>query len=237
MNINKHIPNITGDGFWWRNVVFRSPCLHEHLESSVFHYFEGPFTLWHPTDNFSPTRIQNEVGEKYQRWVWVSYLASVEVCWQCEKFTFPFMICSNWAVMDLSCNLVFTYTKCALSRSRESSAAPTASPPQNFLACQRSPLVDLASAVSKNQQMSRPFFPLHFSAAHSNTWRQQPFTCSTRGSFLKKTYIGDVHSFDKCSNWLAISSVWYRNEIPTQFSLCTLFSHLKLSLIFIVVIN
>ena len=66
-DIDKDIPNITEDSLWQRSLVCRSPHLHEQLESPVLHYFEGPLTLGHPTDNFSPTSIQNEAEANYQR--------------------------------------------------------------------------------------------------------------------------------------------------------------------------
>ena len=174
-----------GDCFHWWNLVFWPPCLHEVLESMVLHYLEGLLTLWHPTNNFSPTKIWDQVRGKAQRWVY--YLACFEVCWQWENVIFSFPIHSNWAVMEPSRNLVFVSTKRALSRLHVPSAASTALVPQQFLACRQSPLVDLASAVSKNLWTSCPFFPWHLPAAHTNTWTRQLFMYSTHGTVLKKT--------------------------------------------------
>ena len=207
MNIDEYVSNITRDSFGWWKVVFRSPHLHKVLESTIFHDLEWLFTLWHPTDDFGPASTWNKVEGEAQQWV--SYLASVEVCWRYEKVTFPFPICSNLAVIDPSRNFVFASTMHALSRFCVPSAASTALLPQQFFACQWRPLVDLASLVSKNRWTSCPFFPLHFPAVHSNTWRWRPFTYSTWSLFLKKTYMGDVQSFDKHSYWIMISSVWY----------------------------
>ena len=44
-NIDEHIPNISRDGFWGRNVDIRSPCLHEALESLVFTIWNGHLLL------------------------------------------------------------------------------------------------------------------------------------------------------------------------------------------------
>ena len=103
---------------------------------------------------------------------------------KCSLF-FPdtFILGSNGPITQLC----LCHTKHAFSRSCVPSAASTASLPQQFLVCQRSPLVDLASPVSRNWQTSHPFFPQHFLAAHSNTWTRQSFIYSTWGSFLKKT--------------------------------------------------
>ena len=169
-------------------MVFRSSCLHETLKGPVVHYLEGPFTFWHPTDDFGSTSIQNQVESGgFSAQQWVSYLACVEVCWRWEKVTFVLPMRSNWAVMDPSRNLVFANTKHALSRPSVPSAASTASPPQQFLACRRSPLVDLASAVSRYLRTSQPFFPRHLPAAHIKTWTRRPFMFSIWGSGLKNT--------------------------------------------------
>lgn len=127
------------------------------------------------------------------------------------NFAFPntFKLGRNGPITQLglrqhqACTLNFSW-------SLESSAASTASVPQQFLACRRRPLVDLASPVSKNLRTSRPFFPRHLPALHSNTWARRPLMVSTRGSFLKKTYMGEVHSFAISSD-LGLVQLVYRS--------------------------
>ena len=151
-----------GDCFHWWNVVFLSSWgsgIHGPSLSG-----RATYSLT-PNEQFWPYKDMGSGGGK--AWRWVYYLACLEVCWRWENVNFSFPICSNWAVMEPSCNLVFVSTKHALSRSHVPSAASTALVPQQFLACWWSPLVYLASAVSKNLWTSCPFFPQHLPVTHT----------------------------------------------------------------------
>lgn len=126
---------------------------------------------------------------RWEKWPEVSILPSF--CWTVltmwkgsPPFSDTFKLGGNGPITQLG---LFTSTERALSKSCVPSATSTASLPQQILACQQSPLVDLASPVSKNWRTSHPFFPRHFPVAHWNTWTRQPFIYSTRGSFLKNT--------------------------------------------------
>lgn len=66
--MDKDLFDISGDRLRWRYVIFWSPSFHQFFETTIFHNFERPFTLWYPTHNFSPRICQWECFQVHQVW-------------------------------------------------------------------------------------------------------------------------------------------------------------------------
>ena len=184
-NVHKHVPDIMGDGFRGRNMVFRSPCFHEALESPDLHYLEGSFTLCDPTYDFGPTSIEDEVEEKFQK---VSILPSFQggmLTMRIGDFFFShmFKLGHNGPVTQLrfqqhqSCSLQVLGTIC----SHHSIITPAVfgmptKPAGGFGITSVQELADIV-----------PILPSTSSSSTLNTWTRRPLTYSTWGSFLKET--------------------------------------------------
>src|SRR6266545_161765 len=144
MGLHKDLSNITGNSFCRCNAVTWTAGFHQGLKASIINNLEWPFTFCNPANNLCAAMllVVSTTGNK------VAHRASVVVCWVCLYVTFPFATRSKASVIDEFVDCIFPKASRATWTFLVSSAAATASSPQQIFACLQRLPVDLASPVS-----------------------------------------------------------------------------------------
>jgi hypothetical protein len=167
-----------------RNSIMGPACFHQFVKTRVINNAHGSHAFCDPLNTLHPVGYQRALDNMKS-----TNLVSLYVCWRDMKVTFPLPCLSNTAVIvpfssDFAPSRPLRTSEILLV----SSARSTISVPQHCFACFRRLLVDFASVVSRKRRTMRGCgpFPLHWGAAHLNSWQRRPFMVATDGRGWKK---------------------------------------------------